>query len=218
MSITDSNMKIETLAWITDDEAEFWTSTSPRETKKTFKHFSTSKVFPSDVSSFNSLQNETNKQLNSQNEDPLSLSYKQLIEKQAKEVSENAQKTRVFEKFQLEENVPGINMSFLDRLFRLSRRPHITDINYIDDEVFADIDESEITAVMNGDTHMDVSSNVENKFMNNLRSFIDELSEEKDVIMGTIDEDTLFNRRCQKVKSSPLSIKNDEILFSRTFF
>ncbi|CAF3289592.1 unnamed protein product [Rotaria sp. Silwood2] len=213
MSITDSKMKIETLAWITDDEAEFWTSTSPRKTKKTFHHFSASKDF-----SPNDLHYEKNNQLNSKIEDPLSLSYKRLIEKQATEVSENAQKISIYEKFQLEENSPEISASFLDRLFRSSSRPPVTRLDYIDDEIFTDIKESEIRAAINGNTDTDASSNVENKLMNNLKSFIDELNEEKDVIMGTIDEETLFNRRSQKAKSLSSSIKNDDILFNHTFF
>ncbi|CAF1077883.1 unnamed protein product [Rotaria sordida] len=221
MSLTTRNTKIETLAWITDDEAEFWTSTTPIETKKTFHYFSTSKK----NSSSDDLHYKTNKQLNSQIEDPLSLSYKQLIEKQAKEVSENAEKTKIFEKFQLEENGPEINMGFLDRLFHSSSKPPISEKDYLDDEVFTEIDESEIMAVINNNADIDVSSNVENKstdnipFINDLKSFIDELGEEKDVIMGTIDEETLFNRRSRKTKSLPAPpIKNDDISFSRTSY
>ncbi|CAF4340461.1 unnamed protein product, partial [Rotaria sordida] len=150
---------------------------------------------------------------------------KQLIEKQAKEVSENAEKTKIFEKFQLEENGPEINMGFLDRLFHSSSKPPISEKDYLDDEVFTEIDESEIMAVINNNADIDVSSNVENKstdnipFINDLKSFIDELGEEKDVIMGTIDEETLFNRRSRKTKSlAAPPIKNDDISFSRTSY
>lgn len=138
-------------------------------------------------------------------EDPLSLMYKNKIAKEAHDVTENAGTKQIFEfdnSVVLNENIPGVNMSFLDRLLHQLTRPRSPEVdNFNDDEEFTEIDEKEITNVTNSnikpqqqqfnyedDTKEDIS------LVDSVRSFIEELHEETDVILGTIDQETLFNR------------------------
>ncbi|CAF3626701.1 unnamed protein product [Rotaria sordida] len=200
-------MQIETLAWITDDEAEFWTSTSPMEKNDVSHHLSTSKDLSSNIISSDDLYFKTNNQLDTEIENQVSLLSNQVIQKQEQKKKDTVEKKQIFDIFQLNENVhlnkknPEKTMGFLSRLFHQLTRSSSSEFDYLDDDVFIDIDETEIAAVVNNNADIDVSSNVENKttdtipFMNTIRSFIDELNEEKDVITGTIDEETLANRR-----------------------
>ncbi|CAF1440562.1 unnamed protein product [Rotaria sordida] len=219
-------MQIETLAWITDDEAEFWTSTSPIEKNDVSHHLSTSKDLSSNIISSDDLYFKTNNQLDTEIENQVSLLSNQVIQKQEQKKKDTVEKKQIFDIFQLNENVhlnkknPEKTMGFLSRLFHQLTRSSSSEFDYLDDDVFIDIDETEIAAVVNNNADIDVSSNVENKttdtipFMNTIRSFIDELNEEKDVITGTIDEETLANRRSRKAKSSLVSIKTNQILGS----
>ncbi|CAF0955640.1 unnamed protein product [Rotaria sordida] len=213
-------MQIETLAWITDDGAEFWTSTSPIEKNNVSHHFSTSKDLSSNIFTFDGLYFKTNNPSHTEMQDHLSLLSKQAIQKQVREEQDKVEKKQLFNIFQLNKNIHSNEknsektIGFLGRLFHQLTRSSSSEFDYLDDDVFIDSDESNITTVVNNNTDIDASSNVENKipdnipFMNTIRSFIDELNEEKDVIMGIIDEETLVNRRSQKAKSSILSIKN----------
>ncbi|CAF3267469.1 unnamed protein product [Rotaria sp. Silwood2] len=230
MSITNSNMKIETLAWVTDDEAEFWTSTSPREKTHQSHNSLTSKDLSSNIFSSNGLYFKTNNQLDTEMEDHLSLLSKQAIEKQKKEEKNKVEEKHIFDIFQLNNNIhlkennSEEKMGFFSRLYHQLTRSSPSEIDYLDDDVFIDIDENEITAVVNNNTDMNTSFNVESKFIdnipfvNNFKSFIDELTEEKDVIMGNIDEEILFNRRSQKAKSSLVPIKTNETFYIQTSF
>ncbi|CAF4168505.1 unnamed protein product [Rotaria sordida] len=149
-------------------------------------------------------------------QDHLSLLSKQAIQKQVREEQDKVEKKQLFNIFQLNKNIHSNEknsektIGFLGRLFHQLTRSSSSEFDYLDDDVFIDPDESNITTVVNNNTDIDASSNVEDNipFMNTIRSFIDELNEEKDVIMGIIDEETLVNRRSQKAKSSILSIKN----------
>ncbi|CAF3802216.1 unnamed protein product [Rotaria sp. Silwood1] len=223
-------MKVETMAWITDDEAEFWTSTSPTEKNHTSYNVSTSKNLSSDIFSSDGLYFKINNQLDTEMQEHLSLLYKQATEKSDKEEKSKVENKQIFDIFQLNHstrlngNNPQKPMGFLGRLYHQLTRSSTSEIDYLDDEPFTIIDESEIIVAINDNTNIDSSSNVENKvtdtisFLNKIRSFIDELVEEKDVIMGTIDEETLFNRRSRKAKSSLLSIKNNHISDIQTSF
>ncbi|CAF1487287.1 unnamed protein product [Rotaria sordida] len=189
MSVTDRNISIETFARITDDEAEFWTSTSPMEKNDASHHLSTSKDLSSNIISSDGLYFMTNNQLDTEMQDHLSSLYKQAIQKQEKQVEEKVKQNELFDIFQLNENVhlnennPRRPMGFLDRLFHQLTRSSSSETDYLDDEDFTEIDESEITAVVNNNADIDVSSNVENKisdtipFMSSIRSFIDQLAD-----------------------------------------
>ncbi len=171
---------------------------------------------------------DENNQLNSEIEDPLLLSYKKKIDDEAKVVEKEVEAKRLSEIFefdnndQLNENVPGVNMSFLDRLLHQLTRPRdpVNSYNYPSDDEYTEIDHREVTAVTN-DNIIESSYN-ENKMKNNiplkesLQTFIEELIEETDVIRGSIDEETLFNRRSRIAKSSLPMIKKNQIEINGT--
>ncbi|CAF3954252.1 unnamed protein product [Rotaria sp. Silwood1] len=181
-------MKIETCARITDDEAEFWTSTSPTEKNHTSYHVSTSKDLSSDIFSSDGLYFKTNNQLDTEMQEHLSSLYKQAIEKQEKVIEDKLENNQIFDIFQLNENsnlsenTPQEPIGFLGRLYHQLTRSSDSEIDYLDDEPFTNIDESEIIVAINDNTNVDTSSNVENKvtdntlFMNTVRSFIDKLN------------------------------------------
>ena len=155
-------------------------------------------------------------------EDPLLLSYKNKIEQEAKIVSENAGKKQLFEfdnTLDLNDNVPGVNMSFLDRLIHQLTRPRQSKVEYDSDEEFTDIDESEVTAIVNHNIQQTPEYNdttkEESTFKDVILSFFGELNEETDVILGTIDQETLVNRRSHRARSSILSDDNKEELVNR---
>ncbi|CAF4376100.1 unnamed protein product [Rotaria sp. Silwood2] len=187
MSAADRNTIIETLARITDDEAEFWTNTSPIEKNPASYYLSTSKDLSSNIFSSNGLYFKTNNQLDTEIEDYLSLLYKEAIQKQLKQIEDKFGKNQIFDIFQLNENIhlnennPGKTMTFLDRLYHQLTRSSSSEIDYLDDEDFTDIDESEIIATVNDNKNINTSCNVENKFtniipfLNPMRSFIDKL-------------------------------------------
>jgi hypothetical protein len=111
-------------------------------------------------------------------------------------------------------------MSFLDRLIHQLTRPRASQVYETNDEEFTEIEPSEIAAVTND--NIDPALDKENKlktdtsFKNSILSFIEELNEETDVIRGSIDEKTLFNRRREKAKSIFPAIQDNQPLFSRT--
>ncbi|CAF3329607.1 unnamed protein product [Rotaria socialis] len=220
MSVTSRNKKIETLAWITDDEAEFWTSTSPITKRDTSNQFSTIKDISTDVLSPDGLYFKTNNEINTEMEDHLSLLHKQTLEKQDEEVKYEDNETPVIfqskESLQLNNNNNNTekNMSLFDRLLHQLTRSSSSETDYIDDEVFAEVDENEITAVVNNN-NIHQSLNGGSKltdnipFINDIRSFIDEIGEETNVLLGSMDEEALVNRRSRKAKSTFSSIKNN---------
>ncbi|CAF3954233.1 unnamed protein product [Rotaria sp. Silwood1] len=181
-------MKIETCARITDDEAEFWTSVSPIEQNHISYHVSTSKDLSSDIFSSDGLYFKTNNQLDTEMQEHLSSLYKQAIEKQEKVIEDKLENNQIFDIFQLNENsnlsenTPQEPIGFLGRLYHQLTRSSDSEIDYLDDEPFTNIDESEIIVAINDNTNVDTSSNVENKvtdntlFMNTVRSFIDKLN------------------------------------------
>ncbi|CAF0971077.1 unnamed protein product [Rotaria magnacalcarata] len=214
MSITSRNKKAETLAWITDDEAEFWTSTSPVEKRDKSNQFSTIKditpvILPPDGLHINNID-ETNKEI----ENNLSLSYKELIEKQAKEISTQAEEKQVSQIFQSTERRSDISMSLVDQL-----STELTeDTNNSNDDIFEEIDHNEKPAVANDngssdklfDSIIKLTDNI--PFINDIRSFIDEIGEETNVLLGFMDEESLVNRRSRRAKFSSSSIKDDNTL------
>ncbi|UJR07560.1 hypothetical protein I4U23_011848 [Adineta vaga] len=178
-----------------------------------------SKNVSPNVNTADGLYFKSNDELDAETEDHLTLLYRQGIEQQAKEVMEDAEKKPMCEIFEiventeLNENVPGVNMSFLDRLFhQLTRKPP-SESDYYSDDVFEDINQREITTVCNNySTDSDeTKSNNESSFMNSLRSFFDDLSEETDVIRGVIDDDSLFNRRSRRAHSISSSTRSEQI-------
>jgi hypothetical protein len=189
-----------------------------------------SKDFSSDVILADGLYFKFNNQFNSDIEDHLSLLYKQGIEARAKEVNEEAEKKSVSEIFefndniQLNENMPGISMSFLDRLFHQLTRPSASTLDDYSDEEFTEIDDSEVTTISNNNTDLVNSRDDKNKstydipFIRTMQSFITDLREEADVILGTLDEDTFINRRSRRAKSLVPVNNNDTTFVSQTFF
>lgn len=149
--------------------------------------------------------------------DDLSLSYKDKIAKEANDVAENAGKTQIFEfdnDVGLNENIPGVNMSFLNRLFHQLTRPSVTEFDCPSDEEFAEIDETEIIAVTNNNIEQPMDDEDNSKESTSLqkliRSFIEELGEETDVIRGRIDDEALFNRRSRRARVSSPFIENKQ--------
>lgn len=140
-------------------------------------------------------------------EDLIALYYKEKIAKEANEVEEKAGKMQIFEFEQdmtLNENIPGVPVSFLDRLIHQITRPRASDFNDPFDDEFAEIDENEITTIINENAE-EIVENLKNEspLKMTIRSFLEELGEETDVILGRIDEETLFNRRSHRVRSPP---------------
>ncbi|CAF3323175.1 unnamed protein product [Rotaria socialis] len=214
MSITSRNKKTETLAWITDDEAEFWTSTSPVAKRDKSNQFSTIEditpvVLPSDDLHINNID-EINKEI----ENNLSLSYKELIEKRAREISTQAEEKQVSQIFQSTGRSSDIGMSSVDQLSTESAG----DTKNSNDDIFEEINYNVKTAVANdnGDSDKLFDSITKLKdnipFINDIRSFIDEIGEETNVLLGSMDEESLVNRRSRKAKSTFLSTKDDNAL------
>jgi UDP-N-acetylglucosamine pyrophosphorylase len=111
-------------------------------------------------------------------------------------------------------------MSFLDRLFHQLTRPPSSELDDISDEEFTEIDEKEITTVINNNIDQSLNNQDKLKKQNSLtktiQSFIDEITEETHVIRGTLDEETLFNRRSRKAKYSFSTVENKQTLINRT--
>ncbi len=160
-------------------------------------------------------------------EDHLSSIYKEEIEKQAKDVVEDAEKKQTSEIFELNEtnqvneNIPGISMSFLDRLYHQLTRPRASMYADPSDEEFTEIDQDEITSVTNDSADQALvnggnQSKEHGSLKTTLRSFIEELTEEKDVIWGSMDHDSLCNRRSRKAKSSQPVFGHQQVLVNRT--
>jgi hypothetical protein len=146
--------------------------------------------------------------------------YKNKIEQEAQNVVENAGKKQLFEfdnTVELNENIPGVNMSFLDRLIHQLTRPRHSNVgSFSDDDEFTIIDETEITTVVNQQLlDYEDTTKEESPFKDFLRSFVEELNEEKDVIRGTIDHETLVNRRSHRARSSLLLNDSKESLVNR---
>ena len=144
------------------------------------------------------------------NEDPLSVLYREKIAREAEEATNNAGKIQIFEFEQdmgINENIPGVPNSFLDRLIHQITRPPAPDLDDIIDEDFTEIDPTEITAIVNDNIEEPLEdSKNESTLKAKIQSFIEELGEETDVILGKIDDETLFNRRSQRSRSLITSI------------
>ena len=136
----------------------------------------------------------------------MTLYYKEKLAKEAIEVKENAGKKQIFEferDMTLDEKNPGVPMSFLDRLIHQITRRRASDIDDPFDEDFTEINPTEITAIVNENAEQSADGlKNESPLKMTIRSFIEELGEETDVILGKIDNETLFNRRSHRVRSS----------------
>jgi ATP phosphoribosyltransferase len=145
-------------------------------------------------------------------QDRLSLFCTEGIEKQVKEVEDNTGKQRLTE-FGL--NIPSANMSFFARLLHQITRPSVSEADYLNDDVFTEIDGSEIPTTVDNNTEIDKNKlTVNSSFMNIIRSFIDDLNKETNVIRGVADQDVFLNRRSRNEKSSlPLIDNNRTTLF-----
>lgn len=157
-------------------------------------------------------------QMDADSEDRLTLLYREGIKKQAMEVEEAAEKKQIYEifefddKVELNENIPGVNMSFLDRLFhQLTRKPPSESDCYSDD-VFENVERREVTTVFNSYSSTDeTESTQEPTFMDTIRSFISEIAEEADVIRGVIDETVFADRRKRQIESESSSRNSGQI-------
>ncbi|CAF1569538.1 unnamed protein product [Adineta ricciae] len=157
-------------------------------------------------------------QLNADSEDRLTLLYREGIKKQAMEVEAAAEKKQTYEifefddKVELNENIPGVNMGFLDRLFhQLTRKPP-SESDYYSDDVFENVEPREVRAVFNSYTSTDEpESTYEPTFMDTIRSFIDDIVEEADVIRGVIDETVLADRRKRRAQSISSSTNSGQV-------
>ena len=182
-----------------------------------------------DISS-DGLSFQSNDQLNKEMKDELSLLFKENIVKQANNVTKDAETKQISEIFEfdkntlLNENIPGISMSFLDRLFHQITRPRDSKFDYSSDDDFAEIDQTEITAVVNDsfDHSLDSDDKAkdDNSVKNSIRSFFEEISEETEVIRGILKQQTLINRRSEKAKTSPQPIEktDNQTLIKFLFF
>jgi ATP phosphoribosyltransferase len=142
-------------------------------------------------------------------QDRLSLLYKEEIEKQVKEVEDNIEKQRLTE---FDENIPSTNMSFFDRLLHQITRTTASEADYLNDDVFTEIDGSEIPTTVDDNAEIDKNKlTVNSSFMNIIRSFIDALNEEANVIRGVADQHVFLNRRNRNEKSSLPRIDNNRI-------
>ena len=161
---------------------------------------------------------KSNGQLSADSEDRLTLLYREGIKKQAREVEAAAEKKQTYEifefddKVELNENIPGVNMGFLDRLFhQLTRKPP-SESDYYSDDVFENVEQREVRAVFNSYTSTDeTESTSEPTFMNSIRSFIDDIVEEADVIRGVIDETVFADRRKRRAQSMSSSVNSGQI-------
>ncbi|CAM2728409.1 unnamed protein product [Rotaria socialis] len=172
---------------MTEDEAKYWASTSPITKCDTSNQFSTIKDISPDVLSPDGLYFKTNNEINTEMEDHLSLSPKQVIETQEKQMLEKDGIRQKSDVFQLNENMES------DESY------HEKKLDYNDDQVFSEVNHNE--SINNGNQS---SNNI--SIFGTIRSFIGELNEEKDYIIGTIDEQTLVNRRQSRKAKSIISL------------
>ncbi|CAF3397412.1 unnamed protein product [Rotaria socialis] len=190
---------------MTEDEAKYWASTSPITKCDTSNQFSTIKDISPDVLSPDGLYFKTNNEINTEMEDHLSLSPKQVIETQEKQMLEKDGIRQKSDVFQLNENMESDesyhekSTSFFDRLLHQLTRPSASELDYNDDQVFSEVNHNE--SINNGNQS---SNNI--SIFGTIRSFIGELNEEKDYIIGTIDEQTLVNRRQSRKAKSIISL------------
>jgi hypothetical protein len=150
--------------------------------------------------------------------DHLSSLFHERIKQQAKEAEETAEQKQLCEIFEfdehiaLNENIPGVNMSFLDRLFHQLTRSPPPEVDYLSDDVFEDVSPREITTVVNENTDIDGNNaKDDSSILENLCLFIDDLNEETNVIRGLLDENIFLSRRSRRAKLSHLSIDNTQI-------
>ncbi|CAF1114741.1 unnamed protein product [Adineta ricciae] len=158
-------------------------------------------------------------QLKANSEDRLTLLYREGIKRQAMEVelaAEKKQTCEIFEfddKVELNENIPGVNMGFLDRLLhQLTRKPP-SESDYYSDDVFEGGEQREVRTVFNSYTSTDETESTYEPptFMDTIRSFIDDIVEEADVIRGVIDERVFADRRKRRAQSISSSINSGQV-------
>jgi len=105
----------------------------------------------------------------------------------------------------INENIPGVDMSFLDRLVHQLTRPSIKNHDDFSDEEFTIIDASEITSVINesviDEKQCEKAKQQENSLIDLFRSFFQEVQEETSVIFGALQLDSLIRRRSQQAQS-----------------
>ncbi|CAF1301586.1 unnamed protein product [Rotaria magnacalcarata] len=188
-----------------EDEAKYWASTSPIAKRETSNQFSTIKDISPDVLSPDGLYFKINNEINTEMEDHLSLSPRQVIETQVKQMLEKNGIRQKSDVFQLNENMESDesyhekSMSFFDRLLHQLTRPSASELDSNDDQVFLEVNHNE--SINNGN-----QSNNNISIFGAIRSFIGELNEEKDYIIGTIDDQTLVNRRQSRKAKSIISL------------
>ena len=147
--------------------------------------------------------------------------YRDTIVKQVKETEAKVEKKQTSEIFEFDENMRwnepmhGMSMNLLDRLLHQWTRPAWSNNVDDDNDEFTVIDETEITTVINNGADFQTSSE-EMSLVEKIRSFIDELGEETEVIRGSIDEETLRNRRRYRTKSWVSMIDTNKRLVSQT--
>ena len=153
--------------------------------------------------------------------DGLSQLYRETIARQVKETEAQVATKQTSEIFEFDESMRsneamhGMSMNLLDRLLHQWTRPAWSANGSDHDDEFTVIEETEIRTVVNDNADFPTSSE-EISLVERIRSFIDELSEESEVIRGSIDKDTLLNRRRHRTKSSLLKLSMDKKLVSQT--
>ena len=154
--------------------------------------------------------------------DHLSQLHHEQLANEAKRIENEAQNKTITEIFEFEDKKrsnddkdPGVNESFLRKLFEPFQKSKSKENISTHDEDFLQIDEKDIQSVVNENfdekLRLNNKENLKNKnqdeisLIDKVKTFIDELNEETEVMTGKIDEETFVNRRSRRAKSIPTS-------------
>ncbi|CAF1404569.1 unnamed protein product [Adineta ricciae] len=211
MSRRKGKKQVETLAWITDDEAEFWTSITPNrkiaEHEKMKKYASDNDLPDGDHFRFDrslraKKQQENLLEKENQRHSSNNFNLKKKSLDQVKEINEENQ--HPIDKPTTEREK---NDKFFSRLIKELKGSSIDNeenVQLNQQNSFEDYQQiSTNDVIVNQNQQQSTSSNEENEtnlLFGQFHSFIDEITEESFVITGSLDEDTLFNRRSRRAK------------------
>ncbi|CAF1392533.1 unnamed protein product [Adineta ricciae] len=211
MSRRKGKKQVETLAWITDDEAEFWTSITPNrkiaEHEKMKKYASDNDLPDGDHFRFDrslkaKKQQENLLEKENQRHSADNFNSKKNSLDQVKEINEENQ--HFIDKPTIEREK---NDKFFSRLIQELKGSSIDNeenVQLNQQNSFEDYQQiSTNDVIANQNQQQSTISNEENEtnlLFDQFHSFIDEITEESFVITGSLDEDTLLNRRSRRAK------------------
>ncbi|UJR38626.1 hypothetical protein I4U23_031292 [Adineta vaga] len=181
----------QTLAWITDDEAEFWTSITPNKKGKEKKYASDNDLPNGEHFQFPHV--ETNSIEIEQNQNQLN----KIKEENNLKFYDNENSNSF--------NDPSMkfikeNHNFFSRL--INELKGSNEIPFESESLSQPVTYDDYQQINTNDLYSNDEINEKNvNVFHQFSSFLDEITEESFVIIGDIDEETLLNRRSRKAKS-----------------